>query len=582
MWNHLGITMVTLACAVALLLATACASGAAPRTSSEAGRGEASAAGPHPTLVMIIRVEPASIAAKPILASQGTTTTVQRRLFNAGLTFRDNREQPLPYLIEGLPELNSSSWVVLPDGRMETTYRLKPNLFWHDNAPLTADDFVFALQVYARPEFGATRSSPIKQMGEVVAADPRTVVIHWREPYPDAAVMQAGTFPPLPRHLLEEALTQAPVEFPNHPFWGREYVGLGPFRLAEWEPGAFIEGVAFDRHVLGRPRIDRVRLVFVPDQNTALAQLASGAAHISVDFSIRVEQTNTLKQQWAPTNGGTVLVDASTFRLSQVQLRPELVNPRSLLDVRVRKALAHAVDKQALNDGLFLGEGVMTDSPIRPTAPYHAELDRVVVKYPYDLRRAEQLMNEAGFLKGPDGFFASDAEGRFTAQVRVEQSVQSERERSIMASGWRQAGFDFSEAALAAGLIGSGEARATFPSLATTGAGSGEGSLTSTFRSQSIPGPDTRWTGSNRGAWSNSEFDQLAEALEVTLDPNERIRQVLRMVRLVSDAVPAIALYFDLQPIPFVSALRGPMPFVGDVSWNVHEWDFTPSGRRQP
>lgn len=524
---------------------------------------------------MIIRVEPASIAAKPILASQGTTTTVQRRLFNAGLVFKDNREQPHPYLIEALPELNTSSWVVFPDGRMETTYRLKPNLFWHDDVVLSAEDFVFAWQAYARPEFGVAGSAPVKQIGEVVATDPRTVVIRWRESYPDAAVMLAGDFPPLPRHLLPEAL-EAPAEFPNHPFWTRAYVGLGPFRLAEWEPGAFIEGVAFDRHVLGRPKMDRIRLIFIPDQNTALANLASGVAHISVDFSIRVEQTNTLKQQWAATNGGTVLVDASTFRLSQIQLRLELVNPRALLDVRVRKALAYAVDKQALDDGLFFGQGVMTDSPIRPTAPYHAELDRVVVKYPFDLRRADQLMNEAGFVKGPDGFFASDSEGRFTAQVRVEQSVQSERERSIMASGWRQAGFDFSETGLSAGLIGSGEARASFPSLATTGAGSGEGSLTGTFRSQSIPGPENRWTGSNRGAWSNGEFDQLADAFETTLDPNQRIRQVLQMVRLVSDAVPAIALYFDLQPIAFTSALRGPMPFVGDVSWNIQEWELTP------
>jgi peptide/nickel transport system substrate-binding protein len=565
-----------LAYALAVLAASACTSVATPRSVDQDGRSEASSGAPGPTLVIIIRVEPASIAAKPILASQGTTTTVQRRLFNAGLVLQDNREQPHPYLIEALPELNSSSWVVFPDGRMETTYHLRPDLFWHDDVALSAEDFVFAWRVYSRPDFGAARSAPLKQMEEVVAADPWTVVIRWREPYPDAAVMQAGSFPPLPRHLLQESL-EASAEFPNHPYWTREYVGLGPFRLAEWEPGAFIEGVAFDRHVLGRPKIDRIRLTFIPDQNTALANLASGAAHISVDFSIRVEQTNTLKQQWAANNGGTVLVDASTFRLSQIQLRPELVNPRSLQDVRVRKALAHSVDKQALNDALFFGEGVMTDSPIRPTAPYHAELDRVVVKYPYDLRRAEQLMNEAGFVKGPDGFFTSDGEGRFTAQVRVEQSVQSERERSIMASGWRQAGFDFAETALPAGLIGTGEARATFPSLATTGAGSGEGSLTGTFRSQSIPGPENRWTGSNRGAWSNTEFDQLADAFETTLDRNERIRQVLRMARLASDAVPAIALYFDLQPIAFNSAVRGPMPFVGDVSWNVHEWEFVPT-----
>ena len=60
------------------------------------------------------------------------------RALNAGLAINDERELPHPYLAEALPELNSDTWRVFPDGRMETAYRLRPNLTWHDGRPLTA------------------------------------------------------------------------------------------------------------------------------------------------------------------------------------------------------------------------------------------------------------------------------------------------------------------------------------------------------------------------------------------------------------------------------------------------------------
>jgi peptide/nickel transport system substrate-binding protein len=74
---------------------------------------------------------------------------------------------------------------------METTYHLKPNLTWHDGAPLSAEDFVFAWKVYSTPEFGVATSPPIGLMEEVVAPDARTLLIRWRQPYPDAAESNA-------------------------------------------------------------------------------------------------------------------------------------------------------------------------------------------------------------------------------------------------------------------------------------------------------------------------------------------------------------------------------------------------------
>src|SRR5207248_3247057 len=102
--------------------------------------------------------------------------------FNAWLAIQDSREQPRPYLAERLPRLNTDDWRVSPDGSMDTRYVLKENLTWHDGAPLTADDFVFAWQVYARPELGVASLRPGSLMEDVSAPDPRTVRIRWRAP----------------------------------------------------------------------------------------------------------------------------------------------------------------------------------------------------------------------------------------------------------------------------------------------------------------------------------------------------------------------------------------------------------------
>jgi peptide/nickel transport system substrate-binding protein len=534
------------------------------------------------TLVMAARSEMPSLAAKPI-QSLGLTSGSQTRLFNAGLALPDDRGLPLPYLAEALPQLNTDSWRVFPDGRMETTYRLRDGLTWHDGAPLTADDFVFSYQVYAVPALGQASSPPVGLMEEVLAPDPRTVVIHWRRPYADAGALEAAgggstspSFPALPRHILEPAFQAANWDlFAAQPYWSTEYVGLGPYRLDRWEPGSYLEGVAFEGHALGRPRVERIRVTWVPDFNTTLANVLSGEAHLTIDDSIRFQQGLILRREWAPRNAGTVLVYPGLWRWTQIQQRAEYADPAELRDVNVRRALAHAVDKAALSEVLFEGEGIMTENPVPPTADYFAEVDRAATKYPYDARRSEQLMADAGFRKGPDGIYVGPRGKRFATTLAVLQSPQNESEMSIMASTWRQAGFLIDEEVWAAVQARDGQLRNTHAGLSTTSGPAGDATLADHVSSE-IPRPENRWGGSNRGGWANAEFDGLSQRFNTTLDRVERVRLLVQMARIFSEDVAVISLYFNPTTTAFTSRLSGPRPVVptSDVAWNVHEWEF--------
>lgn len=570
---------------VALLALSACAAPGLPSAGQPGGSGPGQIGGEsRRTLVISVRVEPQTIATKA-LQQAGVSLETSKRPFNATVALLDNKGSWHPYLVEALPELNAASWQVAPDGQMVTTFRLKPDLVWHDGTALAAEDFVFAWRVYATPDLGQASSPPLSLIEEVAAPDTRTVVVRWRRPFVQANTLGATggggeELAPLPRQILEGAFRDAERAgnydpFVAHPFWTREFVGLGPFKLDRWEPASFMEGVAFDRHVLGRPKIERVKYVFLPDANVTLASVLSGDVHFAADDSIRLEQTFVLRQEWGPQGGGSILSKPNLWRGSYFQLRPELATPPSVMDVRVRRAFAHAVDRQGLNDGLFQGHNIVGDAIVPPTVDSYAEIDRVLTKYPFDLRRTDQLMREAGFTRTGDGPYGGSDGRPVTFEIKTNAATQQEQEQAILGSGWRNAGFDIQESILPAAQAQDSQVRASFPSVFTFSSPQGADAL-ARLTSSAIPRPENRWTGNNRGAWMNPDFDRAADLYLVALEPRDRIQYLLQMVKPFTEEVPAISLYFNAIPIAFVSSLQGPRESVPDASWtwNVYEWEF--------
>jgi peptide/nickel transport system substrate-binding protein len=556
---------------VASIACTATPGPAAPQASGET----APTASRTQTLVLATRSELDTLTGKALGSRGGVGDSSARRLFNADFALLDERGAARPYLAEALPQLNTETWRLLPEGRMETTYRLKPGLTWHDGAAVSAQDFVFAWRVYATPQFGVAASAPISHMEEVAATDERTVVIRWRRLFPEADALQAEDFQALPRHLLEAAFEQdTPDAFMSRTFWSTEYVGLGPYRADRWEPGAFLEAVAFDHHVLGKPRISRVQLRFIGDSNAVMANLLAGEVHVTLPYTIYTTQTTVLRREWS-ANGGTVIVVPAGWRKAEVQHRPEYANPRAILDVRVRAALAYALDKDALNDSLFEGQGFLADVMIPSTKDYYPIVERAITKYPHDPRRSEQLLIEAGYTRGPDGFFGGRGEGRLAIELRANTSADLQLEMSIMAGQWRAAGIDIKEAPVSLTQARDGQFRATFPGMYTGGGGFGEAGLAN-FITSAISGPENRWGASNRGGYSNPEYDRWFEAFSTTLDRAERSQQIAQMARIFTEDVAAISIHFSPNVIARASALRGPAAFAPESlpTWNIYEWEL--------
>lgn len=539
----------------------------------EAGSGSASR-----TLIGAYRFEVTDLAPK----ITGSNSPVgSKRLFNADLALVDSAGSRRPYLAEELPQLHTDTWRVFPDGRMETTYRLRPGLTWHDGRPLSAEDFVFAWRAYTAPGLGMFASGPEDQMESVLAHDERTLVIRWRTPNPDAGALVHGQLNPLPRHILEDVFVgvgQDPAAadaIARHPYWNTEYVGAGPFRLARWELGVSLEGVAFDGHALGRPKLDRVILRIIPDENAVLTNVLAGNVHYTANLALRFDHAMVLRREWESAGRGTVMISPNTPATIMVQFRPEFQQTPALLDVRVRRALAHTVDRPALNDGLFEGQGVMGEALMSPRVPYEAEAQRAIAKHPYDPRYAERLMNEVGFSKDRDGFFADGRGERFRPDFRVNAGTEWERVQAILTDTWQRAGFEMQPTVLHFAQTRDPESAHRFAGIGQRVVGGGEAPW-SYLTAAEIGSPADRWRGQNRTGWTDPEFERLWLLYNTTLDRSERDRQAVLLTKMVSEHLPLLMMYYQIIVNAHAAALRGPEG--GTVStlafWNIHEWEL--------
>src|SRR5688572_19210569 len=372
---------------------------------------------PGKPLNMALPIEPAALGSKFSTGRSGLEE--YGLLFAAPLARRDHLGNATPILAEDVPAIERGTWRLTDGGGMETTFRLRAGAVWHDGTPFTADDVVFTWQAIMNPDLPATERTPERLIDSMEAVDQRTVLMRWKEIY-----ILANEYPlePLPRHLLEPLIERDPNAFANATYWSQAWVGLGPYRLAEWAPGSHLVGQAFPQYVLGEPKIQRVFVHFIPDANQAVARFLAGALDLTLGSLIRVEEGVILKEQLAARGEGTVVTrPEGGIRLVDFQYREPLIPPAR--DVRVRRALYHAIDRTLLIDVLQSGLVEPAHMVLAPGDPAFRPAEATVTRYPYDAARSLQLLAEAGWNRGGDGVLRNVSGERFDLGVRVTEGT---------------------------------------------------------------------------------------------------------------------------------------------------------------
>lgn len=563
---------------VAVFLAVACASPAVPAGTGQPGGPEAPAA-PQKPLVIGFSYEPATL--EPSMGA-GSGNRDIAALLSGFLAYLTPDQTPMPYLAEELPSFDRGTWRVLPDGRAETTYRLKRHATFHDGTPITAGDFVFAHQVHTDPALPMTKVDVDRRMAAVRALDEHTLFIEWHEPYLWAGMIYPPNFSPLPRHLLEELYLADKAAFANGLHWSREFVGSGPFKLHRWEQGIKMALLAHEGFALGRPKLDSVVLRFIPDANAIVANLLGGTIDAAWHSSISFAQNRALEQ--AGWQGTTEYWPGSAHYL-EFQTRDWGNLQRAVLDVRVRKALVHAVDRRAIVDDLYAGKAQVYYYWLSDDDPAYAAVDRAVPKHEYDPPRALALLAEAGWTRGADGQLRSAAGELFHLSVLSQNEDIDQQQAQIVADNWKSIGIVPEVRVLTSGQQRDGEFRTKFGGVAYNNRPLGYDTMVWT-RGQ-IPGPENRWRGNNYAGYANAALEELWHRVLATPDPREREGLLIEALTHMSADAVINPLHSRPRAVAYRAGIVGPRkPWVGEAAliWNGWEFHWQPgaveTGRR--
>jgi len=500
-------------------------------------------------------------------------------IFNQHLVAITSNGSPTPRLLAELPSFDNGTWRVLPDGRMETTYKLRSDAVWHDGTPFTANDVAFSFQVNKDTEVPNSNQDTVRLVERWEPTDQNTIVVTWREAYPFADRMEHRDLYPLPRHLLEQSYTQSSKEaFLAQPYFNADYVGLGPFRVARWESGSHIDFAAFDRYFMGRPKLDTIRIQFIPDPNTMVANLNARSIQVMMTLGGVPEwdAMMALKRDWEASGYGTVLMDPISYRFAEPQ---KLHNPTppDLVDPRVRRALLLAIDREAFARTIHGEFAMVADSWVHPTFGNYRLVQDVIARYPYDPRQAQALMAEAGWRPGGDGVLEKGGT-KFNLTMR---DSDGERDSVIVAAFWKEIGVIGSYERRTAAALRDREDRATFTGVDITSNPMGAAAVIRRTASNNIPTAENRWTGTNRGGWSNAAWDGLELRMLGALEERARIDVERELLRIAWTDLAVLPLYFRNDLVPVGGGLTGPVPNTGVAhrgfilhTWNVHEWDM--------
>ena len=484
----------------------------------------------------------------------------------------------VPVLAEELPSVKKGTWKIDTQKKtMVTVYKLRPGLTWHDGKPYTSKDFEFGWQIAKHPEFPMPDRLVPELISKIETPDDRTIVIHWNDLYNEAYAIQYTHVRAFPRHLLQEAFTAGDMKaFANLPFWNKNFVGAGPYRVVEWDAGTRMELEAFKDFTLGRPKIERVTYKTVEDTNTNLAAVLAGEVDLCMRSTISFDGAMILREQWEKPGKGKIYISPASW--SWLNLSRD--NPW-FSDVKVRRALLHAIDREAMVQNLFKGEKIVSHVPLSRVRKSYKKALATATLYKYDPETAKKLLAEAGWKPGSDGVLVNSKGERMEFEFRVTAERRDhEQAEAIIADYWKKIGVRTNIKNLPNRLLNAAENRNRWP-----GAFIGAHNVTveewqERFHTKNIPSAENKFALENVSGWNDPRKDAILDELNSIITPARSEQLQIEFLKMFSDALPHLPLYYAPEVLVAKKGLTGITPRQesggqNSSSWNMYQWDKT-------
>jgi len=481
-------------------------------------------AGGGRNLVVNVAPEPSALAIVNGLPNQ----IVNANIFD-GLVTYDSNYKLVPQLAQ--------RWETSADG-LSITFHLRPDVRWHDGTPFTSADVAYsALEVVKKTSaLGANAFAAVKG---VDTPDAHTAVLRLAFPAPVVwSYLHGQQFNIVPRHLYAGS---DPLTHPRN----ASPLGNGPYRFKEWVRGSHIALVRnSDYWDKQKPYFETLTFKIIPDAGAREAALESGEILYSPHSPVPLSSARRLAKS------KDVVVDTKGWEgLTKVFFFDFNLKKKVFQDVRVRRAFAHAIDRQAISNVAWFGFAKPSRGPIPPEQKQHFNAE--APDYAFDPKKAEALLDEAGLRRGADGVRlrinhvnhtfgeeyrrAGDLIKQQLKQVGVEVELINYDTATQLRKLFTDRDFDTSAIDYAPGLD---------PQIG----------VIRRFWSQSIK-DGVPW--SNGSNYASAATDAVIQGIVDATDPQERKKLIDRLQVLVQQDLPSISLVnINLVRI-FSSKLKG-------------------------
>ncbi len=314
---------------------------------------------------------------------------------------------------------------VSADG-LTITYHIRKGVKWSDGVPFDADDVVWSFHAVLNPANNIVSRSGWDHIAKIDEPDKYTVVLHLTKPYSpfvETFFSTAGANPCLmPKHLLAKYPNINNVPYNALP------VGIGPFKYKEWDRGQRVVMVANPLYFRGMPKLKEIDFEIIPDTNTVLTEMQ--AKELDLWYPVPASSFATKMQnmgQFAYIRQPGYLFNHIDFNLT----RPVLKDPA------VRIALRYATDRATLIRKISHGIGLLQEQPAPRTAPFW---DPNLPLVPFDLAKANQTLDAAGWKRGADGIRSKNGVRLSLEFITNSGNPGADQQIEMIRTWWKQIG----------------------------------------------------------------------------------------------------------------------------------------------
>ena len=441
-------------------------------------------------------------------------SNIVNRIIFQGLTKPGLDNLPAPNLAE--------EWTASDDG-LVWTFNLRDDVKWHDGEEFSANDVAFTFNdIVLNEDLGANGSSNYKALEKVEVVDDHTVKFHLKRPFASLPAYLAFNSEILPEHKFSDI--DDPWDYTE--FNKKEPVGTGPFKVEDYTSGQSVKLARYDDYHNEVANLDSVTFKVLPDTNTQVAQALSDELDMfvledkgSLDRvkdadNVDIAPTNTTKYYWTVVN---------------------LEDPR-FQDLEVRKAMLHAIDREAIIDSVLQGYASIADAAITPDLEQYYNPD--VESYDFDPEKAKELLSEAGWEENSNGILEKDGEEfSFTFDVALQGDL--EEVATLIQQYLKDVGFDIKLNTMEwNSMVQKNVIERDYDMIINWWTYPPDPDVSSQYHSSNAG------TGDNIPGYQSDELDELLEEGQSVTDPDERKEVYDKVQEHMAENLPYLYLWY--------------------------------------